>query len=304
MAGGHTAAAMSAYAWASGINRADAESLIYQEDNRVITADPHAYKIAIGVSLSPAADGTDNVSVGRQNLQGAYLAQKTINDAGGVNGHMLYLVVANDSSSSDGAAAAAQKLATQGDILAFAGFAYSSTTKRALPYTAQRGIPVIAPTASSPDLNSAQFYDGAVSYFFRTCPGDAEQGKEGADYLLHTLLKGTARPTIAVFGDPNDAYANRLSGVVRQEAAAGGARVVAYALGRLNGAPTRASLRQALAAIGSGSLSPYQGIAGRIDYLSPGGGANGDPVNKALVVLRLDAEFGRTHLDGRLLGRY
>ena len=79
---------------------------------------------------------------------------------------------------------------------------------------------------------------------------------------------------------------------------------VAYALGRLNGAPTRASLRQALAAIGSGSLSPYQGIAGRIDYLAPGGSAHGGPVNKALVVLRLDAAFGRTQLDGRLLGRY
>jgi len=79
---------------------------------------------------------------------------------------------------------------------------------------------------------------------------------------------------------------------------------VAYALGRLNGAPARASLRQALAAIGSGSLSPYQSIAGRIDYLAPGGSAHGDPVNKALVVLRLDAAFGRTHLDGRLLGRY
>ncbi len=108
---------------ASAINRADAESLIYQEDNRAITADPHPYKIAIGVSLGPAADGTDNVSVGRQNLQGAYLAQKTINAAGGVNGHQLYLVVANDGSSSDGAAAA-QKLATQSDILALVGFAY------------------------------------------------------------------------------------------------------------------------------------------------------------------------------------
>jgi len=179
-----------------------------------------------------------------------------------------------------------------------------------------------------------------------------------------SIAVGARRPTIAVFGDPNDAYANRLSCVVRQEAATGGARVisetytigqqgfsdlanslqarhvdgvyfrrlrargaqtlagdgrggcptvlyydavgtVAYALGRLNGAPTRASLRQALAAIGSGSLSPYQGIAGRIDYAALGATPqSGDPVTKALVVLRLDAAFGRTHLDGRLLGRY
>ncbi len=50
---------------------------------------------------------------------------------------------------------------------------------------------------------------------------------------MHTLLKGVARPTIAVFGDPNDAYANRLSGVVRREAAAGG-RVISetYTIGQ------------------------------------------------------------------------
>jgi len=49
-----------------------------------------------------------------------------------------------------------------------------------------------------------------------------------------SIAVGARRPTIAVFGDPNDAYANRLSGVVRREAATGGARVISetYTIGQ------------------------------------------------------------------------
>ncbi len=441
MAAGHTSDAMGKYTQATGINKADAESLIYLEDNAALAADPHPYKIGVGASLSPAADGTDDVSLGRQNLQGAYLAQKYVNGHGGVNGHKLYLVVANDGSSKDGAAAAAQKLATQSDILALVGDAYSSRTKVALPYTAQQGIPVVAPTASSPDLNDPQYYFQNRSYFFRACPSDAEQGREGATYLVGTLLKGKAHPTVAVFGDPNDAYASRLFEIVQQEARLQGARVisetytigqqdfsdlandlqarrvdgvyfagyapealrlsqamdgtgvpqsvpimsddgfykpaefskngtpkgrfhftsyffpdqynllagsqrqavqameatykgtflntgaakrggygtsrvsadtalyydavqtVAYALRNVGAAPTRDTLRSALQSIG-GATSAYQGVAGRISYAPTGDKKDGDPANKALVVMHLDAALGRSHLDGRLLGRY
>jgi len=335
-------------------------------------------------------------------------------------------------------------VATQGDILALVGFAYSSRTKVALPGTARHGLPVVAPTASSPDLNDpAYYYQGTTSYFFRTCPSDAEQGREGARYLVRTLLTGKAHPTVAVFGDPTDAYANRLAGIVQQAARLQGARVisetytigqqdfadrandllarhvdgvyfagyapealrlsqamdgagvppsvpimsddgfykpaefskngtpkgrfhftsyffpdqynllppsqkevvrqmeqtyttaflnagaktrggygtsrvsadtalyydavgvVASALGRAGSAPTRATLQQALSGIGGPGVPAYQGIAGRISYAPlRGTPQRGDPANKALVVMHLDAALGRSHLDGRLLGAY
>jgi ABC-type branched-subunit amino acid transport system substrate-binding protein len=220
MANGNTQSALSAYQAAANINPADAESKIFIEDNRVLALDPHPYRIAIGGSFSPTAGNTsDNVSVGRQNLQGAYTAQKLINDAGGIHGHLVYLVLANDSSSTSGAQGAAQKLAGQKDILALVGFAFSSRTQAALPYVAEHGIPQISPTASNPNLTGS-------SYFFRTCPSDVQQGKAGLGYLLGTVLKGKSQPTIAVFGDPSDAYAGGLQTLVQSEATSRGAKVV------------------------------------------------------------------------------
>ncbi len=227
MANGNTQSAISEYQSAATINQADAESLIYIEDNRVLSLDPHPYKIALGGSFTPSPNGSvDNVSVGRQNLQGAYIAQKMINDAGGINGHRIYLVLANDSSSTSGAQGAAQKLAKRGDVLALVGFAFSSRAFAALPYIAQNGIPQIVPSASSPGLSGS-------SFFFRICPSDVQQGKAGLGYLLDMLLKGKAHPTIAVFGDPSDKYAGGLQSLVVSEATSRGVNAISesYTIG-------------------------------------------------------------------------
>ncbi len=229
MASGKTGAAMDGYARAIGLNQADAESYVYREDNDVLAHDKHPYKIAIGGSFGPAPDGSaDDVSVGRQNLQGAYVAQQDINAHGGINGHKLYLVLANDASTKAGAATVAQQAAAQSDLLALVGFAYSSRTRASLPSIAQNGIPEIAPTASNPSLAASS------SYFFRTCPSDTEQGKVGFDYLLNTLLKGKPHPTVAIVGDPNDAYAGGLQTLVLQEARLRGATAISetYTIGQ------------------------------------------------------------------------
>jgi ABC-type branched-subunit amino acid transport system substrate-binding protein len=52
-------------------------------------------------------------------------------------------------------------------------------------------------------------------------------------------------------------------------------------------------LRLACAAIGN-TAPAYQGVTGRIAF-----DANGDPINKALLVLHVDAN-GRTDVDGFL----
>ncbi len=221
-ANGNAQAAGSGYQKALTINPSDAESAIYVEDQRVLSLDPQPYRIAVGGSFSPAATGNgDDVGVGRQDLQGAYIAQKTINDAGGIHGRLLYLVLANDSSSADGAQGAARALdgSASANLLALVGFAFSTRTFRAIPYVAEHGIPEISPTASNPKLNSS-------TYFFRTCPSDVQQGRADLDYLLGTLLKGRSHPTIAVYGDPSDTYAGGLQTLVQSEATARGATAV------------------------------------------------------------------------------
>ncbi len=436
MKNGNTQSALNNYNNATTLNQADAESAIYVEDNAILVSGQAYYKIAIGGSFSKAASGADDVGVGRQDLQGAYAAQHAINNAGGIHGHKLYLVLADDASSTTGAQGAAQAVATQSDVLAFVGFAYSSRTKAALPYIAGGGIAQIAPTASSPTLNGSR-------YFFRTCPSDTQQALYGVDYLLNTLLAGNAKPKIAVFGDPTDTYANGLQHLVIADLAArnvaassttytiGGAAsrfdnlagalktqgvqavyfagyarealLLSAAMDRAGIAPavpimtddafydpsqfqqnptgkgrfhftsyffpdqynlpglsvsqgkaikameaaykqdflspsvsaggygtsrvsadtalyydavetvatainylkpngvTRISVQAALQ--GVGVSSSYSGISGQIRYVTPVQDLTGDPINKAMVVLHLDAARGRTHLD-KILGQY
>lgn len=56
--------------------------------------------------------------------------------------------------------------------------------------------------------------------------------------------------------------------------------VFAYAMGFVHGPLTGESLRNALASLGTSGIKPYQGASGQISFSS-----NGDPVNKALVLL-------------------
>ncbi len=220
MANGNVQSAIGHYNDATTLNQADAESAIYLENNAVLSSGKPYIAIAVGGSFSQAADGSaDNTSVGRQDLQGAYTAQKEINDAGGVKGYLLYLVLADDNSTVKGAQGAAAKAQSWQDstgtghsIMAMIGFAWSARTKASLPYISGSGIPQIAPTASYPGLNGSP-------YFYRTCPSDTQQAQYGLNYLLSTLLAGKANPKIAVFGDPKDAYAGGLQGIITTNAA-------------------------------------------------------------------------------------
>jgi ABC-type branched-subunit amino acid transport system substrate-binding protein len=211
---GNTDQGAAKYGQATNNDQTDAESWIYQENHRAQTAGVAPYYVAVGGSFS----GRD-VSTGRQILQGAYTAQKEINDRGGIDGHLIALVLADDASTSDGALQSARKVVARGDVLALVGYRSSSRTALAQPVLANAKIPLVTPTASNPNLNTSP-------YFFRVCPSDTYQGTQAAQYMLHTLLKGKANPRIAVFADPNDRYSSGLSGIVSAVAQSGGARIV------------------------------------------------------------------------------
>jgi ABC-type branched-subunit amino acid transport system substrate-binding protein len=60
--------------------------------------------------------------------------------------------------------------------------------------------------------------------------------------------------------------------------------VIAYAIENLKITLTGQSLRDELALIGTASLKAFQGLSGSIAF-----GSNGDPINKALVLLEVVA---------------
>jgi serine/threonine protein kinase/ABC-type branched-subunit amino acid transport system substrate-binding protein len=179
----------------------DAEAAIYLE-NSVVGNQPHI-TIVVATMLS---GGSDLLSVGRDNLQGAYVAQREFNDkAKASGGPMVKLLIANTGGSADNATTVAKQIAqaakNDNTIVGVSGWPYSSRATNAVPVLQQAQIPSVSSTASSDDLS------GASPYFFRVAPTDTMQSGAGAKYAEQTLQ---AR-NVVVFEDTGDAYSRSLA---------------------------------------------------------------------------------------------
>lgn len=178
----------------------DAEAAIYLE-NSLVGNQPHI-TLVVTTMLS---GGSDLLSVGRDNLQGAYIAQKEFNDkARTSNGPLVKLLIANTGSSADAATTVAQQIvqAKQHDntIVGVSGWPYSSRATNAVPVLQSAQIPSVSSTASSDDLT------GISPYFFRVSPTDTMQSGAAAKYAEQTLQA----KNVVVFEDPTDSYSRSL----------------------------------------------------------------------------------------------
>lgn len=133
--------------------------------------------------------------------RGITLAIEHLNDAGGVFGRPVELVVADSMSDVDTAVAAARHLVEVERVHAIIGpFASAAAIAVAEQVTGPAGIPTLAPSATSPLLTSAK--DG--DFLFRTTLSDVVQGKE-----LARLVRESGATRAAVVYLP-DAYGQGL----------------------------------------------------------------------------------------------
>jgi branched-chain amino acid transport system substrate-binding protein len=118
----------------------------------------------------------------------ATLAAKQLNDRGGIAGHPLRLVFADDSSLEGVAVRAAQQFVDSGRVVAVVGHLSSDPTRASMGvYTGQGSpIPVISPSASSPQLS------GLSPWLFRVCPSDLAHGTQLARFARQRLGAGRA----------------------------------------------------------------------------------------------------------------
>ncbi|HEY1352967.1 MAG TPA: protein kinase [Ktedonobacteraceae bacterium] len=178
----------------------DAEALIYQENQKVLTGGGLHVTFVVATMLT----GT-NTGVGRDDLQGAYVAQKTANDGSLLNGIGVVLLIANAGSQASNAPAVAQQIvaAAKADpsIIGVMGWPYSSYVANTVNIFKDAKLPLISQTASS-DL-----FTGISPYFFRVCASNKAQGIAGATYVEQTLQARTA----VVFTDPLNAYTSSLA---------------------------------------------------------------------------------------------
>ena len=115
--------------------------------------------------------------------QAAELAVTEINAKGGVSGRRLALRIMDDSGGEDRAVRVAEQLRSDPAVVAVVGHLTSGTSIAAARVygSGATPLPVISPSASSPDLS------GISPYFFRVCPSDLSHGPELARFARQSL---------------------------------------------------------------------------------------------------------------------
>ena len=149
-------------------------------------------QIKIGVA---GAHSGDLASYGLPTLKAVQLVVKDINDKGGINGTPVAIIAEDDVCKPEIATNTATKLVSAG-VQAVIGHICSGATKAALPIYRSTKIPVISPSATTPDMTASGDYPN----FYRTIAADDVQARAMVDF---TITKLQAKK-IAVIHDKGD----------------------------------------------------------------------------------------------------
>jgi len=148
------------------------------------TQAPPAQPIKIGV-LYNLTGGMASLDVPSAN--GAKLAAKEINAAGGVLGRQLELVVYDGKTDAATIGNAATQLVESDKVVAMMGFSDTDMTLAAAPIAAKAGIVFVTSGATSPKLP-----EHVPDYLFMSCFGDNVQAAAAAEYSFNDLKAKTA----------------------------------------------------------------------------------------------------------------
>jgi len=147
----------------------------------------------------------------------AELAVREINDAGGIDGRPLELVVRDDGADAERAVPIAREFVDDPTVIAVVGHLTSGTTLAAAStYGGQTTpLPVISPSASSPQLTDAG------PWVFRVCPTDLVHGARLAAFAVDRLR--ARRAAVLYINDP---YGRGVRAVFANAFAERGGRIV------------------------------------------------------------------------------
>lgn len=168
--------------------------------------------IKIGVVASVSGD---QKPWGDDQLEGAKLAVKEINDAGGIQGKKVEIVLGDSGSKQDQAKTAAEKVL--GDkVIAIVGEVSSGNTIQISKSAFDKGVPVVAVGATRTDLTDSG------SHIFRVCYTDDFQGPVMAQFAFEKLgLKN-----VALMTDNNLPYSQGLSASFKKKFEELGGKIV------------------------------------------------------------------------------
>jgi branched-chain amino acid transport system substrate-binding protein len=132
---------------------------------------------------------------------GVLMAADEINQAGGINGHQIDIVIEDDKGSPEQAAQEAGKLIDRYKVVAIIGAGASGNSLAAAPKAQSAHVPLIAPSSTNPAVTQAG------DYIFRACFIDAFQGEVMARFAANTLKA----KKVAIMLDFNSPYSRGLT---------------------------------------------------------------------------------------------
>jgi ABC-type branched-subunit amino acid transport system substrate-binding protein len=129
--------------------------------------------------LAPTSGALD--FVGDSFVRVAHAAVEEINSKGGVNGHEILLVEADDQTSADVAPTELTRLIDTEGAVGVVGPATSGAVTNCYPIAKEKMTPIVSPSSTAPSLGLPETDDGG--YMFRNVPSDNIQGIAMAYYL-------------------------------------------------------------------------------------------------------------------------
>jgi branched-chain amino acid transport system substrate-binding protein len=156
-------------------------------------------------------------SFGQSTKNGIELAVEEINNAGGVGGKKIQLVIEDDQGRPEQAKTVVQKLISQDKVQAVLGEVASTNSLAAAPVAQEAKIPMITPSSTNPKVTETG------DYISRVCFIDPFQGSVMAKFSANTLHAKTA----AILGDVNSDYSKGLTQFFEDEFTKLGGKVVA-----------------------------------------------------------------------------
>jgi branched-chain amino acid transport system substrate-binding protein len=136
----------------------------------------------------------NRLNIAQDMLRGMADAQTRFNDAEGVGGRLVEIIIANDGNEPEKAQIIAQNLANDPNVLGVIGHNSSKASQAALSEYERAELTMISPTSTSNYLSS--------NVFLRTVPSDGESLKTLVEYTKNKL----SIQKVAVFYDPNSSF--------------------------------------------------------------------------------------------------
>jgi branched-chain amino acid transport system substrate-binding protein len=153
---------------------------------------------------------------GQSAINGVLMVANDVNQAGGINGRRIDVVIEDDRGSPEEAARLTAKLIDQDKVIAIIAGGTSGNSRAAAPKAQSSHVPFISPSSTDPAVTQTG------NYIFRTCFVDTFQGEVMARFAANTLKAQKA----AILFDFNSPYGRGLTDYFELSFAKFGGRLV------------------------------------------------------------------------------